>query len=67
MKDNIMRTVKRIIKIHKVEGYKIYCLFNNGESRIIDFEKVFKKWNIKKGDPEYSIYKSQKEFSKVAF
>ena len=60
-----MRTAKRIIKIHKIEGYKIYCLFNNGESRIIDFEKLFKQWKVKKGDVEYPIKESLKEFQKV--
>lgn len=60
-----MRTVKRILKIHKVDGFKIYCLFNNGESRIIDFVNLFKKWNIKKKDIEYPLKKSVEEFSKV--
>lgn len=60
-----MRTVKRIVKIHNLEGYKIYCLFNNGESRIIDFKDLFKRWNIKKTDIEYRIKKSVKEFKKV--
>jgi DNA-binding XRE family transcriptional regulator len=60
-----MRTVKRIVKIHSVEDYKIYCLFNNGESRIIDFKELFKTWKVKKGDLEYPIKKSLKEFQKV--
>jgi hypothetical protein len=32
-----MQTANRIIKIHKIEGFKVYCLFNNGDSRVIDF------------------------------
>ncbi len=60
-----MRTVKRIIKIHKIEGYKIYTLFSNGESRIVDFQKLFKQWNVKKGDVEYPLKKSLEEFQKV--
>ena len=60
-----MRTIKRIIKIHKIEGYKMYCLFNNGESRVIDFKQLFNGWKIKKGDYEYSISNSPEEFKKV--
>jgi len=61
-----MRTVKRIVKIHKVKDYQIYCLFNNGESRIIDFKELFKKWKVKKGDIEYPLKKSLIEFKKVS-
>ena len=60
-----MRKVRRIIKIHEVEGYKIYCLFNNGESRIIDFEKVFNSWKIKPEDLEFKLVESVFEFQKV--
>ena len=59
-----MRTVKRIVKIHNIEGFKIYCLFNNGESRIIDFENLLKKWKISKNDIEYPL-KSVEEFLQV--
>lgn len=60
-----MRTVKRIIKIHKTEGYKVFALFSNGESRIIDFKDVFKNWNVKKGDFEYPLIKSIEEFQQL--
>ena len=60
-----MRTVKRIVKIHKVKDYKVYCLFNNGESRIIDFEELFKDWKVKKKDLEYRLKDSIEEFKKV--
>jgi DNA-binding XRE family transcriptional regulator len=60
-----MRTAKRIIKIHKIDQYKIYCLYNNGESRVIDFEKLFNKWKITEKDIEYPISKSIEEFNKV--
>lgn len=60
-----MRSAKRIIKLHMIEGFKVYCLFNNGESRIIDFKVLFKKWKIKKNDLEYPIMNSQNEFKKV--
>jgi len=60
-----MRSIRRIVKIHKIEGYKIYCLFNNGESRVVDFEKLFKIWKVKPGDIEYKLKESQQEFEKV--
>lgn len=60
-----MRTAKRIIKIHKIVGYKIYTLFSNGESRIVDFEKIFNKWNIGSKDIEAPLKESVKEFQKV--
>ena len=60
-----MRTVKRIIKIHYVEDYKVACLFNNGESRIIDFKNLFSKWKVQKKDIEFLIANDRKEFEKV--
>jgi len=60
-----MRSIKRIVKIHEVVDYNIYCLFNNGESRVIDFEKVFTTWSVKKGDIEFPLKKSLEEFQKV--
>ncbi|HMS68051.1 MAG: helix-turn-helix domain-containing protein [Saprospiraceae bacterium] len=60
-----MRTVKRITKIHKIEGYNLYCLFNNGESRIINFLELFNSWNLNLNDDEYIISKSIEEFNKV--
>ena len=60
-----MRTIKRLIKIHEVKDYQIYCLFNNGESRIVDFKKLFSQWNVDKDSVEYPLLKSEKEFNKV--
>lgn len=60
-----MRAVKRIIKIHELDEYKVTCLFSNGESRIIDFKKVFNQWKVKKGDIEYPLTKSLKEFQQI--
>lgn len=37
--------IPRIIKIDKVEGFKVFCAFNTGEHRIIDFGTLFVKWN----------------------
>lgn len=38
--------IPRILRINKVENFKIHCVFNNGESRIIDFKPIFKEWGI---------------------
>lgn len=60
-----MRTIKRITKIHEIVGYKIYCLFNNGVSRVIDFKKVFQQWKIQPGDWEYPLMTSEAAFAQV--
>ena len=56
--------IPRIIKIEKITGHKIQCMFNNGESRVLDFEKIFKQWNITENDFEYPLL-DEKEFKKV--
>lgn len=50
-----IKSIPRIIKIHRVEHLKVYCAFNNGEHRIIDFTKLFKLWNVKKTDIEFKL------------
>ena len=60
-----MRTIKRIVKIHQINGFKIYCLFNNGESRVINFEELFKKWKTTPKSLHFPIANSLKEFKKV--
>lgn len=59
-----MRTVKRIIKIHEVKDFKISVLFNNGESRVIDFELLLDEWKVKEGDLEYPL-RVKEEFQKL--
>lgn len=54
----------RIIKIEKIDGFIIQCMFNNGESRLLDFKKIFNDWNISKDDIEYKLL-DLKEFKKV--
>lgn len=56
--------IPRIVKIEKVTGHKIQCMFNNGESRELDFEKIFKGWNISKNDFVYPLLEVE-EFKKV--
>ncbi|PRY86990.1 helix-turn-helix domain-containing protein [Mongoliibacter ruber] len=56
--------IPRIVKIEKITGHKIQCMFNNGENRLLDFEKIFKQWNVTKNDFEYTLLDG-KEFKKV--
>ncbi len=62
MRKNIK--VPRILKIEKISGFKITCMFNNGESRLLDFEEIFSNWNISVGDAEFPIL-DLKNFRKV--
>lgn len=61
------KTIKipRILKIKSVNCFNIYCIFNNGETRVIDFKELFKKWKITKNDPEYLLL-TESEFKKVS-
>ncbi len=60
------RTIKlpRILKIESIRDFTITCVFNNAETRVINFEQLFKKWKLKPTDPEYLLL-NQKEFKKV--
>ena len=52
--------IPRIIKINEVKDFKISVAFNNGEYRIIDFNKLFKKWEIKEGTFQGSLLDENK-------
>jgi DNA-binding XRE family transcriptional regulator len=54
----------RILKIEKIDGFKIYCMFNNGESKLIDFNEIFDDWGLTSSDVEYPLLE-KKEFQKV--
>jgi DNA-binding XRE family transcriptional regulator len=56
--------IPRIVKIEKISGHKIQCMFNNGESRVLDFAKIFKQWNVTENDLEYPLM-DEKVFKKV--
>lgn len=56
--------IPRIVKIEKISGHKIQCMFNNGDSRLLDFDTIFKKWNVTENDFEYPLL-DEKEFKKV--
>lgn len=54
----------RIIKVNWIEGLSVSVVFNNGESRIIDFQQIFGACNVEEGSPEYTL-KDPKEFAKL--
>jgi len=54
----------RILKINWIKDLSISVVFNNGESRIIDFRKVLNRINLVKDSPARILYDS-KEFEKV--
>jgi len=56
--------IPRILKINWIKGLSISVVFNNGESRIIDFKKIFKKLEINNDSP-IMILKNSDEFAKV--
>lgn len=51
----------RILKIEKIEGLQIYVIFNNGETRLLDFGKILNDWDIKESDIENKLY----DFSEI--
>ena len=54
----------RILKINRIDRFKVICMFNNGESRMIDFELLFDKWNVSEEDIEYPLLQKQ-QFEKI--
>jgi DNA-binding XRE family transcriptional regulator len=60
------KTIKmpRILKINWIKDLSISVVFNNGESRIIDFRKTLNKLNLVENSPAGILYNSV-EFEKV--
>lgn len=54
-----IKSIPRIIKINELRGFKIYCAFNNGEHRIIDFNKLFEKLDFRRDKVRKEIMKPQ--------
>ena len=48
--------IPRIIKINWVKELSISVVFNNGESRMIDFKKVLKKIGVNDDSPAHILY-----------
>lgn len=67
MEKKTRKRLPKILKINRIDkkGLKISVLFSNGEDRILDFDKIFKKkWKVNKSDAEYKLL-DPVEFSKV--
>lgn len=64
------KTHKRLPKILKInhidkKRLRVSVLFSNGEDRILDFDRIFKKeWKVTNADPEYKLL-TPSEFAKV--
>lgn len=59
--------IPTILKINDIQGYKVSCLFSNGESRIIDFEVFFKDLkNYSKKHPAYKLMQDKQAFDQVS-
>ena len=56
--------IPRILKINWIKELSISVVFNNGESRIIDFKKVLDKLHLTEKSPAFILYDSN-EFKKV--
>jgi DNA-binding XRE family transcriptional regulator len=60
------KSIPRILRINSIDEYKISCLFSNGESRIIDFQKLFLEvFKIGENDPASVLLKEYDEFKKI--
>jgi len=42
--------IHRLLKINKVDGFKIYCNFSSGEYRVIDLSKFVKEYDLSNDD-----------------
>lgn len=56
--------IPRILKINYAEGLIISVVFNNGESRLIDFEQLYKSLQLEKL-PQTKILLDNKELKKA--
>ena len=66
--NNSFRGIPKILRINHIdsEGLKISVLFNNGDNRLLDFQRIFNKdWKIESNDIEYPLM-IPREFEKVA-
>lgn len=62
MRNNIYR----LLKINHVDEYMVSCLFNNGESRLIDFQKLFQDvFKIEEGDPAFILLSDPLAFAQI--
>lgn len=55
-----MKNTIHILKINEVKGYNIYCVFNNGEYRVIDIKKFLDSRDLKPGSLLQNLYDKEK-------
>lgn len=60
-----LRAIPKILKINEVEDYTVSLLFNNGESRLVDFLDFWSKYKIKKKHPAYKLLQDKFEFRQI--
>lgn len=61
-----LRSIPRVLKINSVNRYLVSCLFNNGESRLIDFRKLFEDvFHVKGNDPAVKLLKDYDLFKEI--
>lgn len=61
-----LRSIPRILKINEINGFEVSCLFNNGESRVIDFLTLFdEKFQVKPGHPAYELRQDPEAFKQI--
>lgn len=56
--------IPKVLKINWIKELSISVVFNNGESRIIDFRKLFGEMGVDENSPAFILY-DQDEFEKV--
>lgn len=61
-----LRSIPKILKINEVDGYQVSCLFNNGESRVIDFKAFFRDLKgLTEQHPAFRLLRNRKAFQQI--
>ncbi|MEM7656815.1 MAG: helix-turn-helix domain-containing protein [Bacteroidota bacterium] len=61
-----LRSIPRILAIHWVDGFRVSCLFNNGESRVIDFARFWQETcQIPPSHPAVELLQDHGKFAQV--
>lgn len=59
-------SIYRVVTINHVNEYMVSCLFNNGESRLIDFQKLFQDvFKVEEGDPAFILLNDPLAFAQI--
>lgn len=61
-----LRSIPKILKINEVDEFMVSCLFNNGESRVIDFKNFFQsRKNYSENHPAFKLLMDIREFNQI--